>query len=967
MRMKKFLAVLLCVCMTASLCVVGVGATPATTDVAAIGETGYATLADAVAAAKTGDTVELLRSVKSGTGVIVSGTDNRSFTIDFNGFGYNVSRDPLAGSTGTKNQCFQLLKGSTITMKNGTLTASSANIRMIVQNYCNLTLEDMTIDASTGGNNAAYALSNNCGAVNITGNTTIRAKTGQVAFDACWAPNKGYPEGTQVTVDTTGEIDGTIEFDLWGTNAAPCLTTLNIVNCRMNGGFSTSTLEAEAKTNITISGGYFTSDPGAYAAAGYKSTGGSWTVGGSTYNYKVSAVPSVKIQSVSASGIITTIGEPDTENEVAAALNGSTIVVSGKLPAADTEVEVNYINTDGTHGTVTFARAATTGAFVQPAPFKVGSTTYSIDISRLTDLPADVTTGEPAVQPVPSPIGATNPEAAQDAADAINKALDPEASEAPVAVSADGLGAAAANTINTTGSGTGEQTTVPVGNASGGKTTEDVQQVISEAQDSDTNKVLEGTPAEDLVVVVQPVLNIKVKDAATDENGKKTITLDITASTQAVVTTKETASGSEKLDDTNSVKVGDPAPMTVNNDVMLTIPVPKGFATNENKDNIFIKHTMHSGIIENVKATVSEKKYDDNSYAAITFTVHGLSPMTIVTDTRTATVEFPNDTHAYDFSDVGKALPTATQAGSTFDGWTFGGINGTYKTMTDDLLNKLDGKTVTAAPVFTKNSTPSAPTGGTGTTTDAKTFTVTAAAAANGTLSPAGKTTVKSGESQTYTIKPADGYKISDVLVDGKSVGALTTYTFSNVTADHTISAVFEKTATAPAEWTNPFSDVGTGDWFYDAVKYVNQHGLFSGSTPTTFSPTAPITRQQMWMVIARMSGASPANYAEARAWAMANKISDGTNPGSVITREQFAAMLYRYAQLKGYDTTQGGMAVREFADYSSISAYALAPMTWAVNAGLLQGSSNMLTPKNNTTRAQSATILMRFCENIVK
>jgi len=127
------------------------------------------------------------------------------------------------------------------------------------------------------------------------------------------------------------------------------------------------------------------------------------------------------------------------------------------------------------------------------------------------------------------------------------------------------------------------------------------------------------------------------------------------------------------------------------------------------------------------------------------------------------------------------------------------------------------------------------------------------------------------------------------------------------------------------------------------------------------------MTRQMIWMVLARMDGKPPADMDAARAWAMENGISDGSNPTSPITREQMATILYRYAQYKSFDTTQGGMAIREFADYDSISEYALPALAWAVNAGLIQGSDHYIMPNGSATRAQVAAILMRFCQNVAK
>lgn len=171
-----------------------------------------------------------------------------------------------------------------------------------------------------------------------------------------------------------------------------------------------------------------------------------------------------------------------------------------------------------------------------------------------------------------------------------------------------------------------------------------------------------------------------------------------------------------------------------------------------------------------------------------------------------------------------------------------------------------------------------------------------------------------------------------------------------------------------------PFTDV-KGHWASDSITYAYTNGLFAGITDTTFVPDATMTRGMLWTVLYRQAG-SPAIegadtslwYDTAQKWAMANDISDGGNPDNAITREQLVSILYRYAQLKGYDTTQGGMAIREFSDYSQISEYAKTPMAWAVHTGLVSGvGENTLDPQGNATRGQVATILMGFCEKIVK
>lgn len=164
-----------------------------------------------------------------------------------------------------------------------------------------------------------------------------------------------------------------------------------------------------------------------------------------------------------------------------------------------------------------------------------------------------------------------------------------------------------------------------------------------------------------------------------------------------------------------------------------------------------------------------------------------------------------------------------------------------------------------------------------------------------------------------------------------------------------------------------PFADVAEDAWYYNSVAYAYNNGLFAGTSDTTYSPDTAMTRQMIWMVLARMDGKTPADMDAARAWAIENGISDGTNPTNSITREQMATILYRYAQYKGYETTQGGMAIREFTDYDSVSEYALPALGWSVNAGLMQGSDNNLMPSGSATRAQVATVLQRFCQNVAK
>lgn len=189
-------------------------------------------------------------------------------------------------------------------------------------------------------------------------------------------------------------------------------------------------------------------------------------------------------------------------------------------------------------------------------------------------------------------------------------------------------------------------------------------------------------------------------------------------------------------------------------------------------------------------------------------------------------------------------------------------------------------------------------------------------------------------------------------------------------------------------EETEPISflDVKESDWFYEAVSYAVENGLMSGMSEDIFAPNTPLTREMLAVVLYNVEGqpeSTEANtftdvkgdmwYTDAILWANENGIVAGYDNGAygvgdLITREQFATILYRYAQFKGYDTTQGGMAVREFSDYENISDYARPAMAWAVNAGIMGGMDDgTLMPQGKATRAEAATMLMNFCENIVK
>ena len=212
----------------------------------------------------------------------------------------------------------------------------------------------------------------------------------------------------------------------------------------------------------------------------------------------------------------------------------------------------------------------------------------------------------------------------------------------------------------------------------------------------------------------------------------------------------------------------------------------------------------------------------------------------------------------------------------------------------------------------------------------------------------------------TVTATPDKGYELAYITVDGERI---TGSTFRMPDHDVTVSALF-----VPVSF--PFTDVKSGDWFYDAVAYVYANGLMDGTSATTFEPNANMTRAMVWAILARIDGetVTGADWASAaRTWAMAGGVSDGTDPNGPVTREQFATMLYRYAAAKGYDVSIGESTnILSYADFASISEYAIPAMQWACGSGIVTGvTDSTLAPQGTATRAQCAAMLMRFIEGV--
>ena len=283
---RKLLSILLTLCLAFSLLPTAALA-EGETAVAKVGDVEYPTLAEAVAAVADGGTVTLLKSATGGAVGTFKGAkegqiEAKSFTIDFGGYTYTVT-NPAVGSTGYESQAFHLERSGSdaenhkVTFKNGTITtAENFGGRMLIQNYCDLTLENMTI---IGDSKISYVISNNFGSLTAKGDTVIKAADGKVAFDLWYGMNSNglYDDGVSVTfgTDFTGSVTGKIEYGAHSrvtSNDWKNKAKLTIAN----GNFDTTFVDsnnndgvAPEDFNITITGGTFTSDVSAYVPDRY--------------------------------------------------------------------------------------------------------------------------------------------------------------------------------------------------------------------------------------------------------------------------------------------------------------------------------------------------------------------------------------------------------------------------------------------------------------------------------------------------------------------------------------------------------------------------------------------------------------------------------------------------------------------------------------------------------------------------
>lgn len=262
----------------------------------------------------------------------------------------------------------------------------------------------------------------------------------------------------------------------------------------------------------------------------------------------------------------------------------------------------------------------------------------------------------------------------------------------------------------------------------------------------------------------------------------------------------------------------------------------------------------------------------------------------------------------------------------------------------------------------------SAPSGGGSSSSSSGDYTVSVENSKHGTVTVSPKRADK-GDTVTITVKPDNGYELDELTVtdkDGDTVKLQSKggnkYTFTMPGSKVTVEATF----TLEKEENLPFADVTEDYWAVEEITWAYENGYMNGVSAERFAPGSTVTRQQLWMVLARLTEFNPSNMTEAQHWAVESKISDGSNPGGALTRQQMVTILYRWAQQMGYDVS-GRADLSAFPDNASVAAYATEPMTWAIAEGIISGTTEgLLNPAGTATRAQFAVILYRFFENVM-
>lgn len=898
-------------------------------EVAQIGDVKYGTIEEACEAVNSNETITLLKSTNVPSTISIT---NKSYTINLNGYtltgknGTTGRRVFMIGNSGgltligkgtittaTKNttkQGSEFLYNSSVISVDSQPTSEKGNASLVIG-------EDVTIKAPASNGISVFGCNDNSAKPTLVVNGTVSTTKDK---DAAVIGNGSYGN-LDITIGEKASLSSSKSYAIYFPVAGSL--TINGGTIKGNGG-----IECKAgATEITVSGNPVitaTGTPKHEINNNGSSTEGYAIAVVENENYSGSAKVSI------GSGYFTGKLDIVSDDEVSADKKASLTITGGYF----TENPSAYV---------------ISGKTALPGSYVMNGVTYNYKIGD--PLPENV-----AVVPGKTEVKTSENMKPTDAA----KIAD--------------------STISNVGDTAND---VASKLAEGDKATKDKMQKILPI---DAPSVGDST----VTTVVAPRLDIEVQSY---DKESKTLTLDIEAVYDIKATTANNVSSMTELNaeksnsnQVNTVTIKENAGKldTTGTPVSVKLTLPDSFVNKGAK--LYVVHTKSTGE-KYVHAVTVQKDSNGGLYVEFvndkgfsTFSISAVVAASITTEDGTTYYETLQDAvNAVQNGETIKLEKNCDETATVSRAVNFT-LDTNGKTFTDNIsagsrysLTKTNGEGTAI------NYTVTYVGGGSSSGTPTTSYNVNVNAATNGAVA-ADKKTASKGTTVTVTASPSKGYVVDAVKVvdkDGKDVAVTEKdgkYVFTMPASAVTVTGSFK--AETPAPVALPFTDVKSGNWFYDAVKYAYAQGLMTGTSATTFAPNGTMNRAMIVTVLYRLekspavTGASkftdvPAGqwYSDAVAWAAANKIVNGYDettfgPMNAVTREQMAAILFRYEQVKGLENVTLEENLNRFPDQDKISAYAIPALQWAVGQKIINGNADgTLDPTGTATRAQVAQI----------
>lgn len=919
---------------------------------ARIGDTYYKTLEAALEAASTGNTVALLKDAHVASSISIA----KAVTIDLQGKDISLSEDSTA-------DLFTLASGANLTIK----STGDAN---------------GTISVPTTTYNAV---------VNVGNNSTFSLESGKVIGD--YTVFAGKVTGATINVNG-GSIEGNYGITAYGTG------TLNDVIINVTGGEIKSTSQAAISTNggsdkggvnLTVTGGRIISEDGLgiyLPGINGKTTVTNGTITGKTAielragdlivsggsitgtGHPVSVNPNGSGSTTDGVGI--SVAQHTTKRNTSLTISGGTIsgfsAIYESNPQNNNADDLAKVTLNITGGNFAAINGGTLSVYSEDKTGFISGGYFTTDPSNycaenLTGIPSTelgyaFTVGEKAITSVKPATGepdVTIPDTIDSAKRDVAKAVGESVTDSTGALSA-----AANQAISN----------------------------VTEAQKTDAENAIRAANSGVTVnkgdtVNIYAQTYLKVTPTAYENNR---FTLDIQPMYRVVASTKSAGQNFEFTGASKNAVVltGSEKPLTNIQTMEISLELPTDFATAGSF--VYVQHKGHEYIATVTAKQISSQDATTTTKQVATFTnPDGFSEFTISKDpVAVATIGQNRYTTLQAAIDAVQNNETITLLKDTNEKVTVS------KAIKFTLAGKdyLKGSIAAGSRYSMTTSEPSGKTeytftyvggGSSSSISTPTTYAVNVNAATNGAVA-ADKKTASKGTTVTVTASPSKGYVVDAVKVvdkDGKDVavtGKDGKYVFTMPGSAVTVTGTFK--AETPAPVALPFTDVKSGNWFYDAVKYAYAQGLMTGTSATTFAPNGTMNRAMIVTVLYRLEKSPavtdaskftdvPAGqwYSDAVAWAAANKIVNGYDettfgPMNAVTREQMAAILFRYEQVKGLENVTLEENLNRFPDQNKISAYAIPALQWAVGQKIINGNADgTLDPTGTATRAQVAQI----------